>query len=142
MPHVDGVDAKRAPGEQAVGEPAGRRPHVQAHAALDPHPEGVEGARELLPAPPHEGRGRDVLDGGVGRDEPARLRRDSARQPNLAAEDQPRGLRAAARETARHQQLVQPHAGAASGLGRAHAKKCRIAASRTAASVSSSGAST
>ena len=142
VPDVHGVHPPRAARQETVGESAGRRAHVEAHATLDGHAERLEGSRQLLATPPDEGRRRHPNDRDVGRDQAARLRARSARQPHLPGENQPLRLGPAARHPARHEQLVQAHAAPASGPGGAHAKKCRAAASRTSASVSASDAST
>ncbi len=142
VPHVDRVDAESAPAQQAVGEPAGGRADVEAHASPDVHVEGLERRDQLLAAPPDEGRRRDLLHGGVGRHEAAGFRGHAARQPHPPGENQTRGLGAARRESLRHEELVEADPGRPSGPGGAHAKKWRSAASRSASSVRESAAST
>ena len=82
VPHVDRVDAESAPAQQAVGEPAGGRADVEAHASPDVHVEGLERRDQLLAAPPDEGRRRDLLHGGVEAPRGGRLSR--ARRPAAA----------------------------------------------------------
>ena len=49
--HVESIDTRRAPLQQAVGEAAGRGADVEAHASGGIHPEGIEGTGKLLPSP-------------------------------------------------------------------------------------------
>ena len=70
-PDVDRVDASRPALEQDVGEPAGRRADVEAHAIRRVDPERVERRRELVPAPADVRLGRGDLERRL-RDRPGR----------------------------------------------------------------------
>ena len=71
---VDGHDVRRAPLQDAIGEPARGRPGVEDTAAPGVDAEAVEGGGQLLPAPADEGRRIALHDDGlVGSHLPAGL---------------------------------------------------------------------
>ena len=123
-PDVDRVDAKGPPAQEAIGEPAGRRSHVEGDGPRHGHAEVVEGPGELFAAPRDEGaRRRRENDFLAGTDRRAALRRGDAREEDAARQDQPLGLRARLRQAAGHHLGVKPGATQAGG-----AKSVRMAA--------------
>jgi hypothetical protein len=118
LPHVNRVDPKGAAPEQAVGEAAGRGPHVQRDAPRHVDPEVVERARELPAAPRgertggrQEGDPRPLLHG-----RPA-FRADRAFDEDPPGEDQPLGLRARFRDPPGDELGIEPAADAGGQRG-------------------------
>ena len=103
--HVGGNHLGRATVQQHFGESARRRAGVQAAAALDGNPEGVQRADEFVRAARHpaafavlgDGQGRGDGDGG------ARLDGRQAVDAHLAGADQLRGLLTGSGQAAPHQ---------------------------------------
>ena len=86
--HVDGDDRRRAPLEQAVGEPAGRGARVERAPTVDSHLEVVERPGELLATARDESR-RGLRDGDrlVAGDLAGGNPRGSATDPDPAGTD-------------------------------------------------------
>ena len=71
VPDVDGVDARGAALEQAVGEAAGGGTRIEGALAFDGDGEAVQRRVELLAAPADERRGRADEDNGLVRGDQA-----------------------------------------------------------------------
>ena len=96
---IHGIDFGRAPGDQDVGEAAGRGADVERHPPLGVEAERIERRREFEAAPGNIGAGVGA-DGQLGAsgDEDTRLRLGLARHADAAAPDQVGGLGARRRQ--------------------------------------------
>jgi hypothetical protein len=110
--HVDGMDAPGATLQEDVREAAGGRTRVEADPAFRINLEGIKRGRELVAAP------TDVRVDGLERDRQVRvdeipglaIRADGIAdpRPDLARQDQGLGPRSAFRQTALHDELIEP----------------------------------
>ena len=112
VPDVDGHDLGRAPLQEAIGEPAGRRAGVEQPRARTRRGRNVERMVELLGAPTDEAGRRTVDDDGIARRHLARrLGGDSTVDEDPVGVDQPLGCGAARCQLTADEFGVEPTTG-------------------------------
>ena len=124
LPDVDGVHARGSALQQHIGEATGRRADVDGDLSGHVEAERVEGTGQLVTT------ARDVL--GTGVDGELGVFRDRRRRPvgatsvntHRARQDECLSALAAWRESALHQELIEPHAFGHRADSRAHSRYC------------------